>query len=78
MYSFLETEVSAFFTLQCEVGQAINQVYEQLYTPPVKHMVIGPGCSSVCQPVTESVVYWNLTSVSTDDDNDIKNHFKVM
>ncbi|ELT90594.1 hypothetical protein CAPTEDRAFT_145194 [Capitella teleta] len=53
---FLDTLVS--------IGPSINRIYEQLYTPPVKYMLVGPGCSSVCQPLTESVVFWNVTSVS--------------
>ncbi|ELT87738.1 hypothetical protein CAPTEDRAFT_22448, partial [Capitella teleta] len=49
---------------QCDPGHGLNALYELLYTDPPKVMVIGGGCSIVCQPCSEGSTQWNLTTVS--------------
>ncbi|ELU11519.1 hypothetical protein CAPTEDRAFT_196704, partial [Capitella teleta] len=49
---------------QCLAGPGINAMFELLYRPPYKVMIIGPGCSVACIPAAEASLYWNLTHVS--------------
>ncbi|ELU13426.1 hypothetical protein CAPTEDRAFT_196516 [Capitella teleta] len=39
-------------------------MYDLLYEDPPKVMVLGGGCSIVCQPCSEGSTLWNLTTVS--------------
>jgi gamma-aminobutyric acid type B receptor len=49
--------------LQCQPGLAAKQLYELLYKPPVKLMMLA-GCSPVTTVVAEAVPVWNLVVVS--------------
>ena len=51
--------------LQCDPGIGTNALYQQLYRPPTKLLVLGAGCSSVSQATGQASHLWNLVQVGT-------------
>lgn len=51
------------FCFQCEPGLAATVMYDLLYNPPHKLMLLA-GCSTVCTTVAEAAKMWNLVVVS--------------
>lgn len=49
---------------QCEPGLGAAVMYNLLYNPPQKLMLLA-GCSTVCTTVAEAAKMWNLVVVST-------------
>ncbi len=49
--------------LQCEPGLGAAVMYNLLYNPPQKLMLLA-GCSTVCTTVAEAAKMWNLVVVS--------------
>lgn len=50
--------------LQCEPGLGASVMYDLLYNPPQKLMLLA-GCSTVCTTVAEAAKMWNLVVVSS-------------
>lgn len=50
--------------LQCEPGLGALVMYDLLYKPPQKLMLLA-GCSTVCTTVAEAAKMWNLVVVCT-------------
>ncbi|XP_064458756.1 gamma-aminobutyric acid type B receptor subunit 1-like isoform X2 [Ornithodoros turicata] len=48
---------------QCNPGLAATVMYDLLYNPPQKLMLLG-GCSIVCSTVAEAAKMWNLVVIS--------------
>lgn len=53
-----------YVSLQCEPGLAASVMYDILYNPPQKLLLLA-GCSTVCTTVAEAAKMWNLVVVST-------------
>ncbi len=51
------------YSFQCDVGVGSNLMNRLLYTSPVKHMVIGAGCSIVSEATAQASHHWNLVQV---------------
>ena len=49
--------------MQCNPGLAIKALFEQLYTPPTKLMIVGGGCSVVSEVTARASHLWNLVQV---------------
>ena len=49
-------------SLQCEPGLGATVMYNLLYNPPQKLMLLA-GCSTVCTTVAEAAKMWNLVVV---------------
>lgn len=49
--------------MQCEPGLGALVMYDLLYKPPQKLMLLA-GCSTVCTTVAEAAKMWNLVVVS--------------
>jgi hypothetical protein len=52
------------FIFQCQPGLGMNVLYNLLYKPPTKVMLLGPGCSVVSKFVGQAARMWNLVVVS--------------
>ncbi|KAK2172393.1 hypothetical protein NP493_966g00017 [Ridgeia piscesae] len=48
----------------CDAGVGTNALYEQLYKPTTKLMVVGAGCSAVSQATAIASHLWNLVQLS--------------
>lgn len=48
--------------LQCEPGLGASVMYNLLYSPPQKLLLLA-GCSTVCTTVAEAAKMWNLMVV---------------
>lgn len=57
-------KADAFCYLQCEPGLGASVMYNLLYNPPQKLLLLA-GCSTVCTTVAEAAKMWNLMVVST-------------
>ncbi|OQV25760.1 Gamma-aminobutyric acid type B receptor subunit 1 [Hypsibius exemplaris] len=49
---------------ECEPGKGITILYDLLYNPPQKIMLLGPGCSTVTTTIAEAAKMWNLIVMS--------------
>uniref|UniRef100_A0A061QLL2 Gamma-aminobutyric acid type B receptor subunit 2 n=1 Tax=Cupiennius salei TaxID=6928 RepID=A0A061QLL2_CUPSA len=52
-----------FFDSQCNPGLGASVMYDLLYNPPKKLMLLG-GCSIVCSTIAEAAKMWNLVVIS--------------
>lgn len=63
MFDIIVCSNSFFIFFQCEPGLAASVMYDLLYNPPQKLMLLA-GCSTVCTTVAEAAKMWNLVVVS--------------
>lgn len=49
--------------LQSSVPYGLKILYEYIYHPPQKIMLLGSGYSSVTEPIAETSKLWNLVQV---------------
>ncbi|XP_035222083.1 gamma-aminobutyric acid type B receptor subunit 1-like isoform X2 [Stegodyphus dumicola] len=52
-----------YYDSQCNPGLGASVMYDLLYNPPQKLMLLG-GCSIVCSTIAEAAKMWNLVVVS--------------
>ncbi|ESO83683.1 hypothetical protein LOTGIDRAFT_133032 [Lottia gigantea] len=48
----------------CDPGQGIKVMYDNLYSPPTKLLIIGAGCSPVSEATAQASHLWNLVQMS--------------
>ncbi|XP_070188876.1 gamma-aminobutyric acid type B receptor subunit 1-like [Littorina saxatilis] len=49
---------------KCDPGHGVKALFEQLYAPPTKLMIIGAGCSIVSEATARASHLWNLVQIS--------------
>ncbi|XP_077868716.1 gamma-aminobutyric acid type B receptor subunit 1-like [Saccoglossus kowalevskii] len=49
---------------ECNVATGVNQMFQMLYTPPIKIMILGAGCSFVSEATAQTSHQWNLNQLS--------------
>ena len=60
----LRLATNLIFVFQCEPGLGAAVMYDLLYNPPPKLMLLG-GCSTVSTTIGEAAKMWNLVVVSS-------------
>ena len=58
-----EATLYLFVSFQCNAGESTNALYEMLYAPPVKHMILGPICSVEAEVQAQASHMWNISHV---------------
>lgn len=61
-FLFGRPNIDGCLAFQCDPGLAATVLYDLIYSPPVKPIVLG-GCSLVCQSVAETAKLYNLVVV---------------
>ncbi|XP_067676189.1 gamma-aminobutyric acid type B receptor subunit 1-like [Haliotis asinina] len=49
---------------RCHAGTGVDSMYRNLYSPPTKIIIYGPGCSFVTEATAQSSFMWNLVQMS--------------
>ncbi|XP_071114631.1 gamma-aminobutyric acid type B receptor subunit 1-like [Haliotis cracherodii] len=49
---------------RCNTGIGVNSMYRNLYNPPTKVIIYGPGCSFVTEATAQASHMWNLVQIS--------------
>lgn len=49
--------------MQCEAGPSVRGFIDQIFTDPIKIMIIGADCSTSTEPIAELAPFWNLVQV---------------
>ena len=50
-------------SFQCDPGQSIHNLYNHIYNPPTKLMILGGGCSVATAPVARTAKHFGLVQV---------------